>query len=128
MRLSWRDGLSTVLVLAGLLMALSVIQGWGWPFLGGVRSGIVALGIVGLAACVLGAPRESFYYRDPFGLMTTLIVMIALAVAIVGGLIFAMQQFLIVLMVVTAMLWVMATVRHAVEGATPSTPNKRVVA
>ena len=117
MRLTWKDALSTVLVLAGLLMALSVVQGWGWPLLGGVRSGIIALGVVGVGACALGAPRESFYYRDPFGLMTTVIVMIALAVAIVGGLIFGTQQFLVVLMVVTAMLWVMATVRHAVEGA-----------
>ena len=128
MRLTWKDALSTVLVLAGLLMALSVIQGWGWPLLSGVRSGIIALGIVGLAACALGAPRESFYYRDPFGLMTTAIVMIALAVAIVGGLIVGTQQFLIVLMVVTAMLWVMATVRHAVEGSNPATPTKTMVA
>jgi hypothetical protein len=128
MRLTWKDALSTVLVLAGLLMALSVIQGWGWPLLSGVRSGIIALAVVGLAACTLGAPRESFYYRDPFGLMTTAVVMIALVVAIVGGLIVGTQQFLIVLMVVTAMLWVMATVRHAVEGSAPSTPSKRVVA
>jgi len=128
MRLTWKDALSTVLVLAGLVMALSVVQGWGWPLLSGVRSGIIALGVVGVAACALGAPRESFYYRDPFGLMTMVIVMIALAVAIVGGLIFGTQEFLVVLMVVTAMLWVMATVRHAVEGTTPSTPNKRAVA
>jgi hypothetical protein len=128
MRLSWKDAVSTVLVLAGLSMALSVVQGWGWPLLGGVRSGIIALGIVGVGACALGAPRESFYYRDPFGLMTTVIVMIALAVAIIGGLIFGTQPFLVVLMVVTAMLWVMATVRHAVEGTNPSTPGKRVAA
>ncbi|MGZ3416116.1 MAG: hypothetical protein ACXVAT_20065 [Isosphaeraceae bacterium] len=128
MRLTWKDALSTVLVLAGLLMALSVVQGWGWPFLSGVRSGIIALGVVGVAACALGAPRESLYYRDPFGLMTTVIVMIALVVAIVGGLIAGTQQFLIVLMVVTAMLWVMATIRHAVEGSTSSTPTKRMVA
>jgi hypothetical protein len=124
MRLTWRDAVSTVLVLAGLMMALSVIQGWGWPFLGGVREGIVALGVAGVAACVLGSPRERFYYKDPFGLMTTLIVMIALAVAIIGGLIFGTQQFLVVLMLVTAMLWVMATVRHAVEGAIPPAPRK----
>ncbi|HSP08232.1 MAG TPA: hypothetical protein VLU92_01390 [Candidatus Dormibacteraeota bacterium] len=128
MRLTWRDAWSTVLVSAGLLMALSVVLGWGWPLLGGVRSGIVALGLVGVAACALGAPRESVYYRDAFGLMTTVIVMIALAVAIVGGLIAGTQQFLIVLMVVTAMLWLMATVRHAVEGSAPSTPSNRVVA
>ena len=128
MKLTWKDGLSTVLVSAGLLMALSVLLGWGWPLLGGVRSGIVALGLVGVAACALGAPRESFYYRNPFGLMTTVIVMIALAVAIIGGLIAGTTQFLIVLMVVTAMLWVMATVRHAVEGSASSTESKRVVA
>jgi hypothetical protein len=128
MKLTWKDGLSTVLVSAGLLMALSVLLGWGWPLLGSVRSGIVALGLVGVAACALGAPRESFYYRNPFGLMTTLIVMIALVVSIAGGLIAGTTQFLIVLMVVTAMLWVMATVRHAVEGSASSPESKRVVA
>lgn len=116
MRLSRNDVWSTVLVVVGLAMALSVTQGWNWPLLGGVREGIIALGIAGLGACLLGAPRERFYFTDPFGLVTMLVVIVALAIAIVGGLIVGSVQYLIVLMLVTAMLWAVATLRHAVEG------------
>ena len=116
MRLSWKDAWSTVLVVFGLSMALSVTQGWNWPLLGGVREGIVALGIAGVGACVLGSPRERFYFTDPFGLVTMLIIMVALAFAIVGGLIVGSVQYLLVLMFLTVMLWALATLRHAVEG------------
>jgi hypothetical protein len=125
MRLTWRDAVSTVLVLVGLSMALSVVQGWGWPFLGGVRAGIIALGVTGVAACMLGSPGDRFFFTDPFGLITTLIAVTAIAIAIVGGLITGMQQFLFVLMGVIVVLWVVATLRHAVEG-TSSAPVKRV--
>lgn len=118
-RLTWRDAVSTVLVLAGLAMALSVIEGWGWPLLGGVREGIVAVGITGVAACLLGSPLEKSYFSDPFGLVTTIIGMAMIGIAIVGGLILGTEEFLLMLMLVIGMLWVLATVRHAVEGAAP---------
>ncbi len=116
MRLSWKDAWSTVLVVVGLAMALSVTQGWNWPLLGGVREGIIALGIAGVGACLLGSPRDRFYFTDPFGLATMLVVMVAAAIAIVGGLIVGSVQYLVVLMLLTAMLWALATLRHAVEG------------
>jgi len=116
MKLDRRDALSTVILVAGLAMALSVTQGWSWPLLGGVREGIVALGAAGLGACILGSPRERFYRTDPFGLATMVVVMGALAIAIVGGLITGSVQYLVALMLVTTMLWALATVRHAVEG------------
>jgi hypothetical protein len=116
MRLNWKDAWATVLVVAGLAAALSVTQGWNWPVLGGVREGIIVLGIAGLGACIMGAPRERFYFRDPFGLVTMVIVLAALAIAIVGGLIVGSVEYLVALMLVTTMLWAFATVRHAVEG------------
>jgi hypothetical protein len=120
MRLSRNDAWSTALVVVGLSMALSVMQGWNWPLLGGVREGIIALGIVGLGACILGSPRERFYFTDPFALATMLFAALAVAIAIVGGLITGSAQYLLALMLVTGMLWVLATVRHAVEGNSPA--------
>jgi hypothetical protein len=119
MRLTWRDAVSTVFVLAGLVMALSVIEGWGWPLLGGVREGIVAAGIAGVAACLLGSSLERSYFTDPFGLLTLIIGMAMIGIAIVGGLLLGTQEFLVMLMLVIGMLWLLATVRHAVEGAAP---------
>lgn len=116
MRLSRQDAWSTVLVVVGLTMALSVMQGWNWPLLGGVREGVIALGIAGLGACLLGSPRERFYFTDPFALATMLVAAVAVAFAIVGGLITGSVEYLLALMLVTVMLWAFATIRHAVEG------------
>jgi len=126
MRLSWKDAWATVLVVVGLAMALSVTQGWSWPLLGGVREGIVALAIVGVGACILGSPRERSYFTDPFGLSMMIVVMVAAAIAIVGGLIVGSVEYLVALMFVTAVLWAIATFRHAVEG--PSSPRIGTVA
>ena len=116
MRLSWKDAWSTVLMVVGLAMALSVTQAWNWPLLGGVREGIIALGIAGVGACLLGSPRERSYFTDPFGLALMLVVTVTLAIAIVGGLIAGSVEYLVALMFVTSMLWAVATLRHAVEG------------
>lgn len=121
MQLTWKDLLSTVLVVVGLALALSVMAGWNWPLLGGVREGIIALAVAGFGAHLLGESRERFYWTDPFALMTMLIVAAAMAIAIVGGLITGSAQFLLLLMLVTPILWVSATFRHAVEGRTPTT-------
>jgi hypothetical protein len=120
MKLSWKDVVSTILVVVGLTLALSVAQEWNWPLLGGVREGIIALAILGFGAHLLGDARERSYYSDPFGLITMIIVVTAMAVAIIGGLITGSFQYLLVLMVVVPMLWAMATFRHAVEGRSAS--------
>ncbi|HYL08095.1 MAG TPA: hypothetical protein VEU76_06070 [Candidatus Udaeobacter sp.] len=116
MKLSWKDVGSTILVVLGLTLALSVAQGWNWPLLGGVREGIIALAIFGFGAHLLGEPRERSYYSDPFGLITMGIAVAAMAIAIVGGLISGSFQYLVALMIVVPMLWALATLRHAVEG------------
>jgi uncharacterized phage infection (PIP) family protein YhgE len=121
MRLTWRDLLAAVLVVVGLVLALSVMEGWNWPLLGGAREGIIALTVVGFGAHLLGEPRERFYWTDPFALVTMVIVAAAIAIAIVGGLITGSAQFLLALMLVIPMLWAIATLRHVVEGRTPTT-------
>jgi hypothetical protein len=121
MRLTWRDAVSTVLVAVGLAMALSVLAGWGWPLLGGVRAGIIALAVTGWVACMVGSPLERSYYVDPFGLATAIVGIGAVAVSVVAGLITDGPQFLLSLMLVTGMLWALATVRHAVDGVAAPT-------
>lgn len=120
MRLTWKDLFSLALVLVGLALALSVMQEWNWPLLGGVREGIVALAVFGFAAHLMGAPRERFYWTDPFGLVMVIGVLGAMGIAIVGGLITGSAEFLLILMIVTPILWIIATFRHAIEGRTPT--------
>ncbi|HET7420266.1 MAG TPA: hypothetical protein VFL27_07785 [Candidatus Dormibacteraeota bacterium] len=126
MRLTWRDATSTALVVVGLAMAVSVVAGWGWPLLGSVRTGVIALAVIGGIACILGSPFERSYYFDPFGLITAIVGMAAVAFSVVGGLITDAPQYLLALMLVTGMLWALATVRHAVEGISASPPLRPV--
>lgn len=116
MRLTLRDVFATILVAAGLAMGLSVMQGWDWPLLNGVRAGVIALAVTGFAACLFGSSLERFYFTDPFGLFAFATAMAVMAISIVGGLIFGTQEYLLALMLASAMLWLMGTVRHAVEG------------
>ena len=120
MRLTWRDAVSTTLVAAGLLLALSVTQSWGWLGLSGVRAGIIVLGVAGFGACLVSAPTERFYRSDPFGLLLLGVLILALAFTIIGGLIFADMSYLVALMLVVVMLWALATLRHAIEGINPA--------
>jgi hypothetical protein len=127
MRLTWRDAVSTGLVVAGLAAALSVVYEWGWPLLGGVRAGIIALAVAGLGSCVFGSSLDRFYFKDPYGVITGLIAVATLAISIVGGLIFGTAEFMYALMVIVGMLWAMATLRHAVEGREPVPSRTRMV-
>ena len=43
-----REIRATLFTAVGLTLALSVVLGWGWPWLGDARAGIIALGIAGL--------------------------------------------------------------------------------
>ena len=67
MRLTWRDGVTTILAGCTVAIAMAVAQGWGWPLLGSVAAGVAVLGAVGLAMCVLGASTDSApSLKDPF--------------------------------------------------------------
>ena len=54
MRLSWRDGVSALLVGVCGVIFLAVSDGWGWPLLDDYQAGAAALLVVGLAACIVG--------------------------------------------------------------------------
>ena len=116
MRLTWRDGASALLVGACGLIFLAVSDGWGWPLLGGYRAGAAALLVVGLAACAVGGSNmTTFDTRDAMVLGATTIGFFAFAVAI-WGIATGSEAAFAILLVTTVMLWVVATIHHAIEG------------
>ena len=54
MGLSWRDGIATTLVAAGVAVTGSLVNSWAWPLIGDARAAVVAVFILGFAACVAG--------------------------------------------------------------------------
>ncbi len=122
MRLTWRDGVATILAVVGGAVALAVLNGWDWPLLGSYRAGTLALGVIGLAMCGIGGYRfwniatvqPRTVAKDGF-LVLGAILGAATMVVLIIGLVTGTQAPFVWMMVLTAALWVLATVRHAVE-------------
>lgn len=122
MGLTRKDLYATVAVAAGLLLALSVTQGWDWPLMNGVRMGIIALGITGLVACsVSGWATDKVSFSNPFTVIGGLLGVIALGSAVVG--LFAnTMPYLVVTMAAVALLWLVTVVHRVFAGSTTSRP------
>jgi hypothetical protein len=111
-----REIRATLFTAVGLAFALSVVQGWGWPWLSDARAGIIALGIAGFAACTTSnANATTFSIKDPYVIAAVAVGIVVLAAGVIG--LFANTlQYLVVMMVATAALWLIATTRHLVVG------------
>lgn len=119
----WAETRATVVTAVGLLLAYSVVQGWGWPLLAGPRAGIIVLGLTGLFACGTSGwtSQVKSSWDDPL-----LFVGIALGVLVLGygvvGLFVNSMDYVVVMMVATLILWVISTIRHVLASGSRRRP------
>ena len=114
MRLTWRDGVATVLAGLVVAVALAVTGSWDWPLLGSYRAGVAALGAIGWSMCILGGPRTTTSFKGPFVVFASALGGLALVLVIVG-LVTGTQGTFIWLAVDIEILWATATLDHAVS-------------
>jgi hypothetical protein len=112
MRLTWRDGLTTILAALVVAVTLGAIRGWDWPLLGSERSAIGVLGVLGYAMCSTAAVPKTFLamkvrYR------TVASVLGAAALVLVGvGLAWPSETWIVALAIDILVLWGLSTARH----------------
>jgi hypothetical protein len=124
MKLTWRDGATTILAGLTVAVVVAVTQGWDWPLLGSVTAGVVAVGALGWAMCLLGGATGSVpSVKDPFTVGMSVLGSVAL-VLIVVGVIVKSEGVLIALAVVTVSMWVVSTTAHALRRH-PTTTARR---
>lgn len=118
----FKDVWATFVTAAGLTLALSVTQSWGWPFLSGARAGIIALGVSGLFVCGSSSwAAPGFSAKDPFMIVAIVTGIVLLGAGVIG--LFAnTMPYLIVMMAATVVIWLVATVRHLVAGGSGMRP------
>lgn len=115
MGLTWKDGVSTLLAAAVVLVALAVVEEWGWPLLGSYRAGAVAIGVMGLGMCALGSStQEASGPRGPYFATMSLLGALALVFAIWAIVADAKEPF-VALAVDTVLLWMASTLHHLVS-------------
>lgn len=117
MRLTWKDVVATLLMVAVGFATVATVQGWGWPLLGSYRSaGLVVFGL-GMLMCPVGgsALRTADDMKDPYVRFASGLGVVAL-IALMGVLIWGTQAWYLALGIDVAVLWAMATIRHAFSG------------
>lgn len=121
MRLTWHDSAATLLtglVVAGYALFLTGVD---LPLIGSVRGMAAAVLVAGIGGCALGSVEP--YHPDSTGWSrrATAVASFVGAVALfaaVTALVAASGAALAVLAGATVVLWVLATLRHAVGGTT----------
>ena len=113
MRLTWRDALGTLITAAGILAAVSTLQGWSWPLLADARAGVITLLVMALVVCPLGfANSGPAFYKDPF-VLTAMLVGSAILVLGVIALFGQPATDLPWMIGLTVMTWLVTTIHHA---------------
>lgn len=121
MRLTWRDGVETLLLGFVVAFGMAATRDWGWPLTGSYRSaGLVVFG-AGMAMCVMSGSAQSTSAagKSSFITLASALGVVALAL-LVAVLITGSQTWFVALVVDIAVLWAVTTFRHAVQG--PAVP------
>ena len=113
MRLKWRDGAATILTALMVAIAVAVISGWDWPLVGSERAAVGALGLIGIATCVVGGGSMTAF-KGPFIAVASVLGTAALGL-VIAGLVTGSETILVVLTVDIVALWLVATMRHSIE-------------
>ncbi len=113
MRLTTKDVVGGMLAAAATLVALAVINGWGWPLLGDYRAGTIALGVIGFAMCGAASDYRSVRSPNPLIILAGILGLAALGL-LIGGLIWATATLFVWLAAVIVALWAVSTLRHVI--------------
>jgi hypothetical protein len=112
MKLTWRDGVTTILAGLAVVAVVAAMQGWGWPLLGSIAAAVGVVGAIGWAMCVLGGATGSVpSMKDPFTIAMSVLGSVAL-VLIIAGVITASEGVLVALAAVIVLMWVASTSAH----------------
>jgi hypothetical protein len=114
MKLTWRDGVATILAACA-----------GAVTLGSSRAGAGVLAAIGWAMCMVGGSRTTSSFKGPVGVLASTLGVIAL-VLIVLGLITGSEAVFLALATDIGVLWLVATTRHATARRAPA-PAPRAV-
>ncbi len=123
MGLSWRDAAATVLVVAAAAVTLSVVDGWNWPLIGDARAGAVGVLVLGVAASLTGGGPHWFVaaLRRQVSAQGMWLSLFSSAMGLLAFALLVVDLFTnsITLLVWTTIallvLWVVATIHHAIE-------------
>lgn len=116
--MSWRDGIATLLAAAAVVVFGAYIGAWSMPLFTDARVAVLALGAVGIANCSVGSRGITSLKGGYTGFLSLLGV--AAVVIFLAGVIAAWTLAPALLATDIALMWVLATARHALTAELPT--------
>ena len=129
MRLTWRDGMATLLLGMVGLVAMAATQGWDWPLMGSYRSASVVVFAAGIGMCALGGSTisTSSLKDDPYvafaSVLGTASLVVWLLVLITGS-----EAWFVTFVATIAILWAVSTVHHMTRRVPQAATSRPVIA
>lgn len=116
MRITWRDGVTTLSTAGAIVLERAYFYNWDWPLISNVRWTIAGLAALILVGFVFSYALDTTRSRG-WSIIAGLIGLAA--VVLTGlGLIYAASNYAILLMLTAVVFWIASVIEHA---AVPST-------
>jgi hypothetical protein len=112
MRLTWRDGATTLLAAAVVGIYAAHIAGWAVPFVENARWATLLVGGVGLSMCIVGGSAATIAAKGTFFVVAGTFGGAAMLLMLVG-LVTGWSLALGLLTADIVLLWIVSTIRHA---------------
>ncbi|HTI29872.1 MAG TPA: hypothetical protein VL687_05910 [Methylomirabilota bacterium] len=113
MRLTWKDGATTLLaaVVVGILAAHTA--NWSVPFVENARWAALLIGGIGLLMCIVGGSEAAIVARSTYTVVAGTLGGVALLL-VIAGVVTGSSLAVTLVAVDTIVLWLVSTIRHAV--------------
>jgi hypothetical protein len=118
MRLTWRDGITTLL--AGLVAVIYVAFAYGWaiPVVDDPRGATLLLGAIGLSMCIVGGSGSTIasgnVWIAPLGVLG-----VASLALVIAGLITGWEAAVPLLAAIIGLMWAVSTAHHTLAAGVP---------
>lgn len=112
MNLTWRDAITTILVVTAVIIAVAAVREWNVPLIGNARWAALLLIVIGILMCIAGSSVAQDFSNPYVALMGVLaggVVLLAIIALIVGAAVYV--GLAAALMVV---MWLVSAIRHMV--------------
>lgn len=114
MKLTWRDGVTTLLVAAIVALYYAVTREVDVPLIGTVLAGMIATAIMAVAMGIVGVEKREMA-EEQAGWLTALVVLgVATAGVLVAGFFYQTQTMYLVLVIGTVAMWAVGMLHHLV--------------
>ena len=121
MRITWRDGVTTLAAVGAITLERAFFHDWDWPLISNMRwtlAGLVVLGAVGFVfSYVLDRRADMLWTVTAWVLGLGMLALTAL------GLIFTNSDYVVLLMLNVVVFWFVSIVRHLTVSSTTAHPT-----